>query len=378
MLAPGSDATRSPDPVNEEPPVLISHICSNSLLKVAPESLQSIADGIAGEVDRFEAEYGMDLGVVVTVDEQAGLVSARGDGLRKWGPQQVLLGALTRAGLRHDVYMQSATIVVYPSTNEPRAAAAPIPKLGRDAALAQLRRDLVANGAAPEVRHRGPTDGGDIPLHQALRPLVPGGSLTRGTVVAAPPRTSKVPVGEGAVSYLTLALVAGATASGGYVGIVGYPNFGIAAASGLGADLSRIQMLDQPGERWAEAVAVLADAVDLVLLHAPRRPTASDLRRLTSRIRPSDRHRGCVLVVSSPWDEAHLTLKTRDPEWSGLGDGTGNLAGRHITVSATGRATRGRQRELELWLPAADGTIREYAPGQRQQLDGSRPHLRIA
>lgn len=345
---------------------------------MAPESLQSIADGIAGEVDRFEAEYGMDLGVVVTVDEQSGLVSARGDGLRKWGPQQVLVGALTRAGLRHDVYMQSATIVVYPSTDESGAAIANMPKLGRDAAIAQLRRELVANGTAPEVRHRGPADGGDIPLHQALRPLVPGGNLARGTIVAAPPRTGQAFPGEGAMSYLTLALAAGATAGGGYVGVVGYPNFGIAAASGLGTNLSKVLMLDHPGDRWAEAVAVLADAVDLLLLHAPRRPTTSDLRRLTSRIRPSDRHRGCVLVVSSPWNEAHLTLRTRDPQWGGLGDGTGNLTGRHVTVSATGRAARGRQRELELWLPAADGTIREYVPKQQQQLNDSRPHLRIA
>ncbi|MEY9935644.1 membrane protein implicated in regulation of membrane protease activity [Catenulispora sp. GP43] len=344
---------------------------------MTPDSLQSIADGIAGEVDRFETEYGMDLGVVVTVDEQAGTVTARGDGLRTWGPQQVLVGALTRARLRHDVYMQSATIVVYPSTDEPGPAVAPTPKLGRDAALAQLRRDLVDNGTAPEARHRGPADGGNIPLHQVLRPLIPGGNLTRGTIVAAPPRTGQGFAGEGAVSYLTLALVAGATAGGGYVGVVGYPNFGIAAASGLGANLSRIQMLDHPGDRWAEAVAVFADAVDLLLLHAPRRPTTSDLRRLTSRIRPSDRHRGCVLVVSSPWEEAHLTMRVRDPEWEGLGNGTGNLNGRHVTVSVTGRATRGRQRELELWLPAADGTIREYVPQEKRRRD-RRPQLRIA
>ncbi|MEY9889274.1 hypothetical protein ABIA31_002922 [Catenulispora sp. MAP5-51] len=343
---------------------------------MAQDSLHAIADGIAGEVDRFEAEYGMDLGVVVTVDEQTGSVTARGDGLRKWGPQQVLVGALSRAGLRHDVYMQSATIVVYPSID--KAAAAPPPEPNRDTAIAQLRRQLVANGTAPESRHREPADGGEVPLHQLLRPLVPGGSLTRGTIIAAPSRAGRTCRSQGAISYLTLALVAGATAGGGFVGIVGYPNFGIAAASRLGADLSLIRMLDDPGERWAEAVGVLADAVDLLLLHAPRRPTSSDLRRLISRIRPNDRHRGCVLVVTSSWDEAHLTLQARNPEWDGLGDGTGNLNGRRVTINATGRVTRGRQRELELWLPAADGTIREYRSEQENKLKGSRPHLRIA
>lgn len=155
---------------------------------MAQEALQPIADAVAAEVARFEAEYGMDLGADVTVDEQAGSVSARGGGLRKWGPQQVIVGALTRAGLRHDIFMQSATIVVYPSTDQAGAAAGLASEPNRDAAIALLRRELVANGTTPEARHRGPADGGDLPLHQLLRPLVQGGNLARGTIVAAPPR----------------------------------------------------------------------------------------------------------------------------------------------------------------------------------------------
>jgi hypothetical protein len=64
----------------------------------------------------------MDLGIEVSVDEQAGSVTARGDGLRKWGPRQVIAGALTQAALRHDVLMPSATIVVYPSTDQKQKA----------------------------------------------------------------------------------------------------------------------------------------------------------------------------------------------------------------------------------------------------------------
>lgn len=37
------------------------------------------------------------------IGEQAGSVTARGDDLRQWGPRQVIAGALTRAGLRHDI-----------------------------------------------------------------------------------------------------------------------------------------------------------------------------------------------------------------------------------------------------------------------------------
>ncbi|WP_194922555.1 hypothetical protein [Catenulispora pinisilvae] len=192
-----------------------------------------------------------------------------------------------------------------------------------------------------------------------------------------PPRTGDTAAGDGAISYAAHALLAGATAGGAWAGVVGYPNFSIAAVSQLGADLSKVLMLDEPGERWPNAVAVLAGAVDLVLLHAPRRPNATQLRRLANRVRPTDRQRGCVLVATSPWEAAHLALSVRSPRWEGLGDGSGNLTRRRVTIRATGRATHGQRREIDLWLPAADGAMREYVP-QEQQPEGERPRLRIA
>ena len=275
----------------------------------------------------------------------------------------------------------------------------PLPEQDRDDVIARLRRQLVDSGTAPEARRRGPAEGGDIPLHPLLRSLVPGGLLARGTIVTAPPRVGGAAAGggsasagegaaagDGAITYATLALVAGATAGGAWAGVVGFPNFGIAAASGLGADLSKMMLLDDPGERWLDAAAVLAGAVDLVLLHTPRRPNAAQLRRMTHRVRPGDRQRGCVLVVTGPWETAHLTLTTRNPHWEGLGDGSGNLTRRRVTISATGRATRGHQRDVDLWLPSADGTIsefraereREREQGHEQHPSGERPHLRIA
>ncbi|MBS2548367.1 hypothetical protein KGQ19_15990 [Catenulispora sp. NL8] len=215
--------------------------------------------------------------------------------------------------------------------------AAPLPQQDRAATVARLRQQFVDNGTAPEVRHRGPAGGGDIPLHQLLRPLVPGGSLPRGTIVAVPPRTGSTAVGGGAISYATHALLAGATAGGAWAGIIGYPNFGIAAACGLGADLSKMLMLDEPGERWPDAVTVLAAAVDLVLLHAPGRPNGTQLRRLANRIRQTDRQRGCVLVVTSPWERADLTLSVHSPQWEGLGDGVCNLTRRRVTIRSRTR-----------------------------------------
>ena len=79
------------------------------------EPLQPIADAVAHEAIRLEAAYGLPLGVVVTVDERAGTVIATGEGLQRSGPCRELAATLARNGLRHDILMASATIIVYPS-----------------------------------------------------------------------------------------------------------------------------------------------------------------------------------------------------------------------------------------------------------------------
>ncbi|MBS2554767.1 hypothetical protein KGQ19_48750, partial [Catenulispora sp. NL8] len=143
--------------------------------------------------------------------------------------------------------------------------------------------------------------------------------------------------------------------------VVGLPAFGIAAASGMGADLGRFLMLDEPGERWAEAVTVLAGAVDLVLVRPPRRPGGEQVRRIGARIRRTVRQRGAALVVAGDWPGADLRLRLTDAAWSGLGEGTGHLTGRQVTVVAGGRGAAGRERTARLWLPAADGAVREWS-----------------
>jgi hypothetical protein len=253
-------------------------------------------------------------------------------------------------------------------------------RANRGADLERLRTLLKDTGTAPEIRNRGPAEGGAIPVHECLRPLVPGGELARGTIVAVPPRTAPWPPAA-APTYLALALLAGATAGGAWGAAIGYPALGIAAAAGLGADLSKTLLLDEPGDRWPDAVAILADAVDVILLHPPARPTGEQLRRLTSRVRTTARQRGVALIVTGPWSSAHLTLHTHDPHWTGLGNGTGHLTARRVTVSSDGRAVHGRQREVDLWLPAADGTVADYiSAGIEQQRPAEQPwpRLRIA
>ena len=242
----------------------------------------------------------------------------------------------------------------------------------------RLRTILADTGTAPEVRQRGPADGGAIPVPECLRPLIPGGTLQRGTVVAVSPRVASP--GIASAGYVELALLAGATAGDAWTAAIGHPSFGIAAA-GLGADLSKILLLDEPGDRWADAVAILADAVDLILLHPPHRPTGEQLRRISNRIRETARQRGTVLLVTGVWEGAHLNLHQRNPRWFGLGDGTGNLTGRRVTIASDGRAAHGLHREVDLWLPAADGTMSAYTGAEDQRrppVEQGRPRLRIA
>lgn len=233
---------------------------------------------------------------------------------------------------------------------------------------------LRETGTAPEIRQRGPADGGAVPLAGPLRPLVTGGVLQRGTIVSVAGRRHWQ-----ATSYLDLALLAGATAGGAWSGVIGFPALGIAALSGLGADLSKVLLVDEPGERWLQALSVMAAAVDVVMLAPPRRPTAEQLRRVASRVRTTERQRGAVLVVAGPWDGAHLRLRTHDAVWSGLGDGTGHLTGRRVTVSAEGRGAGGRSRSVDLLLPASDGTVQTYTPVDDEltaPLKQARPQLR--
>lgn len=218
---------------------------------------------------------------------------------------------------------------------------------------AGLRALIEATGTAPSI-HPGTTP---LSLLECLRPLLPAGELERGIVVSIPGTATRSALAR-SPDYLGLALIAGATAGGAWCGVVGLPDLGIAATAGLGADLRRILLVDEPGERWDEVVLILAGAVDLVVLHPPARPTAEQVRRITARLRSNARQRGAVLLVCGPWPGAGLVIETTDPQWHGLGDGTGNLTGRTITAAAHGRGTAGRVRTVRLWLPAHDGTAR--------------------
>ena len=217
-----------------------------------------------------------------------------------------------------------------------------------EAALRELATALEGAGA-------GTAPHATVPVLPALRTVVPGGGLRPGSAVGLD--------GPGAAS-LGLALVAGVSAhggedgAGGWCGVVGLPGFGVAAAAGMGAAPERLLLVDEPGDRWPDVVAALAEAVDLVLLCPPERPGAAAVRRLSALAR---KH-GCVLTLTGAfardWPGARLRLRVEDPAWEGLAEGHGRLTGRRVEVVAEGRDAPGAGRRAGLWLPAPDGTVR--------------------
>jgi hypothetical protein len=218
--------------------------------------------------------------------------------------------------------------------------------------------------AAAADRHgvgRAQAAAAPVPVLDALGGLLPQG-LPRGEAVSVGTR-------EGTPDFLTLALLAGALRAGLWCAAVGLAGAagpgGVALADLLGRDagqrragLERLLVVPEPGERWAEAAASLADGVDLLVVRPPGQAAAQLVRRVDARLR-----RGvAALVVLGPWPTARLELRTARTVWTGLDGvgptaGTGHLTGGQATVVAEGRATAGRPRTVRLWLPSASGAV---------------------
>ena len=181
-----------------------------------------------------------------------------------------------------------------------------------------------------------------LPVLPALRGLLPGGALRRGSVVATGPW-----------SLLCLALAAGASAAGAWCAVVGLPQLGVAAAAAAGLDPDRMLLIADPGTGWPQVVASLLDGCELVLLRPPDRPSAQVRRRIEATVRRF----GGVLAVAGEWDGAQARLSIAQQEWTGIGTGHGRLRARRVQVVADGRGGAAQPRSQWLWLPGPDGSV---------------------
>ena len=128
---------------------------------------------------------------------------------------------------------------------------------------------------------------------------------------------------------LALAMAAGASAAGEWVGFAGWADFGAEAAAELGVDLSRTVLVPEVGEHWLEVAAALVDVLRLVVLRPPARVDARSAGVLDARLRK----RSAVLVVWGEWPRCEARLSLEDARWSGPDHGHGRLGSRHARIA---------------------------------------------
>lgn len=206
--------------------------------------------------------------------------------------------------------------------------------------LDELRRRMAA------VPGRGESAAGHIPREQPLRrdllpvpaplaELLPDGGLPKGAVVAY----------TGAHSLLS-GLLAAVTGGGGHAAVVGLPRLGLLAAAEMGAQLSRLAVIADPGPDPGEVAAVLLDGLDLVVLGLDGVvvPPAR-CRVLAARAR----NRGATLVVAGgTWANPTLRLDTRVTGYRGLGAGRGRLRSVCLDVLVSAKAGPPRHGRIDL------------------------------
>jgi hypothetical protein len=210
--------------------------------------------------------------------------------------------------------------------------------------LQQLRRQIAAVSGKVGAERRGPDHSTDLlpasesllPVPESLAGLLPAG-LPRGTVAVL----------SGARS-LPLSMAAAVTAAGGHAAIVGQPDAGLLAAAEMGADLSRLAVIPDPGTDPVEVAAVLMDGMDLVVLGLGGRSVpATRARAVVARAH----QKGCTLLVTrGDWQGASLRLDARvcgyDMTAGSDGvpvSGCGRISQVRLAIRARGR-TAGRAR----------------------------------
>jgi hypothetical protein len=155
---------------------------------------------------------------------------------------------------------------------------------------------------------------------------------------------------------LALALAAGASQAGEWVGFAGCADFGAEAAAELGIELSRTVLVPDPGEHWLEVTAALVDVLRVVVLRPPASVDERTAGILDSRLRT----RSAVLVVHGQWPRVEARLSIERSAWSGPAAGTGQLVERRARV-VVHRGARPPERADLTWpgVHRVDPAVRE-------------------
>lgn len=180
-------------------------------------------------------------------------------------------------------------------------------------------------------------DDDSFPVLPMMRAVL-GRGLRRGTAYSISGSTT-----------LALALVAAASQSGEWCGVLDVPDLGLEAVAGWGIDLDRLVWVADPGDRWMSTVGSMADVLGLVIVRAPERVTSAEASRLVARLRQT---RSTMLVLGE-WPQSEAQIRVVSSSWSGLGDGHGYLADRHLELEVRQGQGAGAPRRSRLRVPAA-------------------------
>ncbi|OMC26210.1 hypothetical protein [Mycobacterium colombiense] len=197
--------------------------------------------------------------------------------------------------------------------------------------LESLRRRMASISGKKAGSHAAAPAGDLLPDSEAQLALPPW----LADLLPAPVPRGTVAVLSGARSLL-LSMVAAVTAAGGNAAIVGQPDIGLLAAAEMGADLSRLAVIPDPGTDPVEVAAVLVDGMDLVVLGlGGRRVPPTRARAVVARAR----NKGCTLLVTGgDWLGAPTRLAARVCGYDITADsrpGFGRIGGVRLQVSGT-------------------------------------------
>lgn len=101
--------------------------------------------------------------------------------------------------------------------------------------------------------------------------------------------------------------------------------------------------------RWGRALMALLEGVGWIYAEVPRGVKDAQLRRIAGLVRS----RRASLILRPihgdlPSGVAFLRLQANEVSWQGAGDGHGRLSSRLISFAASGKATRGMTRQIEV------------------------------
>lgn len=173
-----------------------------------------------------------------------------------------------------------------------------------------------------------------------LARLLPAGGLARRQVV----HCANCPA-------LVVELICHLTASGGHVGVVGWPDLLLAQVADKG-DIERVVTVPEPGlESWM-VTGVLAEGLDLVIHHGPPGEVSpTKARPVLAKVRGG---RAAVLTVGTRLPGTAVGVGARVSAYRGVGKGSGRIRGVDMEVEVTskqatsrGVLTVGERRRLE-------------------------------